>query len=269
MDETIPRQNNFPKQAQSLLFVVAAVDVSPVPEMGQYIPTIQSALRLSGYPLSEMTTNNEILVGPQGVQTQVSQQWAFYDVRKTFGVRISSSRFVIETTAYTSFAEFIPRVEPILEILAAPGLMAVQRIGLRYINVIQPQEGESFEDYLHDRLSGLREDFLGLTDPTFSLAVQGHTEEGMLSIRSHQPPIAVLNPDHILMPADLGTQLTFPNIVNPSVRYRFLDLDHFSTPSEEYSPKNLVGALDRLHHTVGRAFKDSLQDSTYKTWAKQ
>ena len=269
MEANLARHDKVLKQEKSLLLVLAAVDLAPVPDIADYIPKIQSALRLSGFPMNEENTINTIQLSAQGLQTQVSQEWAFYDIRKHNGIRVSQSRIIIETTSYTAFVDFLPNLRKVLGIFEIVGLMAIQRIGLRYINAIQPREGEEFVDYLHERLTGLRDDFVGIRNPTFASAFQGQTDEGTLSIRIHQPPDVTANGQLVVVPPDLTTELRIPDIVQPGLRYRLLDLDHQAVLNEEYSVDLILEILDKLHHRLGEAFRSSLQDLAYAHWTKR
>ncbi|TFJ88770.1 TIGR04255 family protein, partial [Lonepinella koalarum] len=222
---------------------------------------------------NEASRSDEIFISPDGVRIENSIGWHFQNSGRNFSIRVSASRFVIETTDYQGFEDFTNKVREILAILhEVLGVMGVQGIGLRYVNLVQPRAGETFRTYLHDRLSGLDDDFLERSESMFSAAFVGKTDEGQLSIRIHEAPLPTDGAElmRLQVPADLATNMMIDgdNLFIPGLRYRLLDLDHRSAViSEDFAVPRILTALERLPETIGRAFESSLKAGAYAKWS--
>ena len=149
-------------------------------------------------------------------------------------------------------------------------MVITQRLGLRYINALQPQPGEEFGSIFKEQLVGFGDDFAGVQNSNVQLFFQGNTDEGMLTVRVIQPPVGLGQGAPLpVLPFDLSTQLTVSSTVDVQRKFRFLDLDHSAAVEQELTAVTLLPILARLHDKIEEAFLSSVNQAAYDRWASQ
>lgn len=103
-----------------------------------HLGRFQSAVR-ADYPVMRETRNQAVHLGPDGVMaTEPQRMFRFEDVASAWVVTLAQDSVSLQTTRYTSRADFIGRVEHIfdtLESLDDTSPVAVyDRLGIRYTN---------------------------------------------------------------------------------------------------------------------------------------
>lgn len=268
MESARPQENYAPLRENPLLYVIAVVDLVPIFNIEAYIPRVQDALRLAGYPLTTESQLNELTITPEGVQVRQTQRWAFMNRERTQGVSISESKIAVETTAYTTFGDFRAVLEQTLSACDV-GPRITQRLGVRYVNGLQPAPDETFDQLFHERLAGFRGDFAGVSDTTFAILLQGQTSEGTFAVRVHQPPVAEPGTQEtLLLSPDLSTGLKIPAKVDPSRKYRLLDFDHGAIEDSDFTVPHVIERFDRLHDILDEAFRTAVSQDAYRRWAE-
>lgn len=132
-----------------LLCVVARVQILRVESLANFIPTLQEALRLDGYPLSEspIKTKNwkieEIQGSGMNVGYEEVERWEFSNAEKTVIIRLDIGSVSILFTDYDHFSHAEPHYRRILSMIeeAIPSLQATS-FQLRYVGYI-PCEHDS------------------------------------------------------------------------------------------------------------------------------
>ncbi|NOZ79924.1 MAG: TIGR04255 family protein, partial [Acidobacteria bacterium] len=169
-----------------LVMVLAQVRFAPVLQMAEYVPALQESLRHKGCPRFEAQTIREIVFGPQ-VKVKEAERWVFANAKNTEAVVLSKDFVVLETNRYTVFEDFANRLETILEILGTEvELSLAHRLGLRFVDMILPRDGEDLQEYLRPQLHGLKPQDLGVEELLNQFESRGRTTEGQLVIRLHQ-----------------------------------------------------------------------------------
>lgn len=138
-----------------LSLVLCQVRFTPVMAMGKYVPDIQDELRRSGFPIHEPTQILEAQLGPQGPRASARPRWEFLAKDRRTSVVVDCGFMVLQTTAYDGFENYVGSLLRVIETVAGvvQGIL-VQRIGLRYVNAIVPQPGESWQQYVQSGLHG-------------------------------------------------------------------------------------------------------------------
>jgi len=264
-------QGVAPKLRDSpLLYVLMIVDIEPVMAIESYIPKIQDALRLQGFPRFDKSQVTELTFSPQGMTTSETSQWHFADSDRTTSILMSQTKIGLETTAYDTFEKFCQDFEIGLSVALQEfgGSLVAQRLGLRYVNAVQPNVGEEFGAVLKEQLVGFEENFAGVTNMNFQIFFQGATPEGTLSVRVIQPPTYADQPNAaLLLPPDLNTELKIPLKVDFGRKYRLLDLDHATKSEMVLDMKTLFPILTGLHARIETAFLEAVNQEAYTRWA--
>lgn len=152
--------NNAP-----VYYTVAQVQFNPVLNLDAYIPAIQAKMRERHYPdYKPEVVQRLVLPFGGGEPGQVSAPTVTPQSRYQFGDISGNARFVLETnslsfqtTDYGIFQTFSDTLLEGLSILhEALRLDFIERIGLRYLDAVQPaQEKETLADYLVPEVLGL------------------------------------------------------------------------------------------------------------------
>jgi uncharacterized protein (TIGR04255 family) len=153
--------------------VVAQVRFSPILKIEQrdYITAFQDGIR-EQYPSLEHDRTQLLALGPEGmVPKEASTRWRFIDVSGEWTVSLAPDFVAIETTRYTSRADFFARFAEVIEHVHAhfrPGL--VERIGVRYIDRIEDDGLAAIASLVRPELAGV------LQTPLRSAAVHALSE---------------------------------------------------------------------------------------------
>jgi uncharacterized protein (TIGR04255 family) len=250
-----------------LVYVLAQVVISPILQMKQYIPEIQEELRKGGYPRFQEDQIQDVIFGPQP-QTRMSLRWTFLDAGGHNSVVISNNFIVLETSAYQTFEKFAEDLGKVLSVVNKfAQISLVERIGLRYVNLIRPNQNELLDDYLYSGLLGLPNNREG----TKRLISQYESRDqsdigGEIIVRLLQAT------GKGFLPPDLEVNhLTF-SIRDPHQENELkgiLDIDHFLIAQSEFNSKRLVESIWQLHKWTKQAFEISVTPSALKAWGKE
>ena len=150
-----------PLSQQPLALVLGQIRFSPIRQMDRYIPEIQEAFRQYGFPVERAGKVQQIDIGASaGVPVQVieQQRWEYRTRDETWSVLVTQDGVVLQTTDYERFESFADRLayaaQTVLATTEHERLGVVQRVGLRYVDVVQPREGEDFRTYLRPGFHG-------------------------------------------------------------------------------------------------------------------
>lgn len=248
-----------------LVYTVAAIELSPVLSMRDYITNkLQDSLRKAGYPDFTETSSVMIRISQDGFENNATPEWRFVDDSSTTSIRITPQRLVLETSAYNTFAHFLSVLSKIMKIFEdIVGPMTCQRIGLRYVNIIQAPLGQDMGNILHSALSGHGEQFGDTINPTFSAQYQGQTQAGLLLVRVYP---ALVN--HLLPPDLADTSVIVKSAVDTSRPLRFLDIDHIQIDKFAFKSDDIIKRIESLHENIEKAFIQSVQPSVYQSWSE-
>lgn len=255
-----------------LVHVLAQVVYSPVLNWMEYVPTIQERMIDLGFPRVQRGEETVFQLAPGGApQQSVQQRFDFIDREQRTAFVLSESSFVLHTTDYVTAGPFLERLRQGLEVLqACMKVTLVERLGLRYIDLVQPHPGERFGEYVHPGLLGypFRETpALQAKLGAFATQSVAQTPTGTLAIRS-----LVLPPGQYL-PPDLNTgTLLRPPQVDPARPGLAVDFDHFTVfnasgaTSLDFTPSAIISHLDQLHAALRTAFRAITSEHAISRW---
>jgi len=241
-----------------LVLALCQVRFSPLMRMEQeYIPGIQDQLRLAGYKINASAQIQKVAVTNQGPKMVVQPHWEFQEKDRTASVVVNPGFAVLQTTKYDTFDKFMPRLLEAINIIdsVVKGIL-VQRVGLRYINLIRPRTGESWQDYLRQELHGINNPPFKSDTVEQTHQTSGETENGKLVLRLWQ------NRSGVALPPDLAVhQLAVPPKAQNlgSNLATIVDIDHYQEGlSEDYSEELLTKICWSLQNEIKELFEDSI-----------
>jgi uncharacterized protein (TIGR04255 family) len=241
-----------------LVLVLCQVRFSPLMAMEQqYIPAIQDRLRRAGYKINASAQIQKVAVTNQGPIKVIQPHWEFQEKNRMSSVVVNPGFVVLQTTKYDTFDDFLPRLVEAIDITddVVSGII-VQRIGLRYINLIRPKADENWQEYLKRELHGIKKPPFRSDTVEQTHQTSGETENGKLILRLWQ------NRSGVALPPDLAVhQLAVPphaqNLGNELAT--IVDIDHYKEGlSEDYSGELLTKICWSLQNDIKELFEESI-----------
>lgn len=247
-----------------LVLVLAQVKISPILQMGDYVPGIQESLRHKGFPKFVMRRTQEIVFAPKPV-FGAHERWLFSNKESTQTVVLASDFIVLVASVYSVFEEFVETLKSILAMVGEAAQVALSdRLGLRYVDVVRLAKGESYRDYLQDGLHGLDAEKLDASSVLLQSQVKADTSMGTLLVRLWQ------SQDGRFLPPDLDAEdVAFQVQPQAGELLTVLDIDHFSIKEREFNPDQLAQELWRLHDGTDRAFRAVVTPKALTRWGAE
>jgi uncharacterized protein (TIGR04255 family) len=254
-----------------LVHVLAQVRYAPVLTISKSIPVIQEKLKGIGFPRFEKgEVQSVVFKHDSAPQVDRSERWDFLSRDKTVGVVLTPSFVLLQTTAYDTFHKFAETLLKVFEIVASEvQIDIVERLGIRYVDVVRLQENESFSDYLKPGLVGFP--FSEVGDESFRNAVVATVQSA--AVANIPDSNSTLNVkcsqvgDGTFLPPDVGPSgLKYEMSLNPKEVVIILDFDHFKIVDDDFAPQRLVAEFDRLHQIANMAFRAALKRHAYDKW---
>src|SRR5262245_28859987 len=249
-----------------LVYVIGQVRISPVIAIDKYIPEIQEQLRHNGFPRFGKGQMQEIRFEMNAApKVHTMDRYEFQNKEGTSGIVLATDFIALHTSTYEVYEKFEETLRVALAIIhRVVSLSLVERLGLRYIDLIRLGAGEKFSDYLQPGLLGLKNAKLGVTKSLSRFEFVGTTEVGKLVIRYSQSDNGTFLPAD-LMPSPLKHEVEVP----PGEVVSFLDLDHFSEQSHDFEVLSVLELLGRLHDNLDRAFRSAVTETALQKWGSE
>lgn len=249
-----------------VVYVLAQVRFSAITKLGEkYIPNIQERLR-GDYPRYQEFRAEEmaIQVGGAGQVMEVVKhpRWEFSDRANQSGFVVLQEAITYHTTAYTTFEEFLEKLRiGLTQIQEELHIALTTRVGLRYVDLIVPDEGENLDSYVTERLLGFPLDKISATPGQQQTIAMTKTNDGNLVLRFRQ------SHNEVTLPQDLIDNTLTPCRTPPKDRPQaILDTDHYSSIDKDFKVEDVADRLVRLHDVTSDAFKTIVTEYAWKKW---
>lgn len=232
------------------------------------ITPVQDALR-AAYPYMERVQVNQVALtlspaGPiQSPTTQSSVSWKFTDDSGWTAVIEPGSASLSVGPTYTDIGEFAARVQDLLAALQrAVGIPRCDRLGVRFINVAQIAEGETWAQWFRPELTGwIAAGILHATtrlESSISQTIVRGRGTGALAQSPHEAQAIVR---HGLLPPGTAIPVASLTPLEPLVTTGFiLDIDAFIQGPRPFDVTRLHQEFLALHDQINRFFRWSLAD---------
>lgn len=244
-----------------LVLVLTQVKFSAVMALDRFVPEIQEQLRHKGFPRFIRGQMQEILLTPNSPpKLSVTDRYEFQDKDERLGIVLTTNYLAVQTNNYGCFKDFQEIFTTALLVVnrvLRVGLL--ERIGLRYVDLIRPGQNESLSQYLNPGLVGIDPKSVGVKSWTSRFEQTGTTELGTLVTRCTQLP-QILPPD--LFPSTLKYSIE----LKPNEMGTLLDFDHFVERSEDFDTKRVVSITGELHNALDLAFRNSVTPYALERW---
>lgn len=252
-----------------LICVAARVQFARLAKIADYIPDLQEAFRLSGYPhFQEQKTqawhiDNRAEAG-MNVTYEEIPRWDFSNVERTVTIRVDRESVNLLFTAYDHFRNAEPHYREILGMVekSITGLLP-QMVQLRYIGYIPLEESASPTHWVSPSVLGMPN--LGelkrqgsISETSFQTPEGGLLVTRCMSLGTGSP---TLPPD--LLP--LNAKLKYPFPANSP----FLLLENLHQRPADQAPfgaESCLSQLSALRHHNARVFQATVNPEALKTW---
>jgi uncharacterized protein (TIGR04255 family) len=250
-----------------VFYTLAQVQFNPISQMSDYVARLQERLRRSGFPDFRAEHQFGLAIRrlediqPE-VQAQQHMRWSFTNAECTEGYLLLENALVFHTTVYDVFEDFLRKTIRGLELVhEIVELAYTERIGLRYLDAVEPTDDDSLQDYLNPSLMGLSTSLEGRLGHSFTETVT-NIEDGTIVAR------AVIADGNLALPPDLFAiplklQSRFANI---NARHAVLDTDYFIANRSSFDPEKIGNQLSVAHDVITNAFKGSVTDHAREKW---
>jgi uncharacterized protein (TIGR04255 family) len=249
-----------------LIYAVAQIKFSGVGRLSTRIPDIQDEMRKAGFPRFTEGQVTTIQLGSPA-DTMISPRWEFLNRDRTAGVALLKDAVAFHVSRYIGFDEFCKHLRTALKIVQSSlGIELVERIGLRYVDVVWPEPRDGFASLVNPVLLGLDDKALGARESSCFVNYIAQTEVGTLCVR------ALRRSDGGFLPPDLqlhqSLAFAVPTIV-PGQSVLTLDLDHFQDLEKEpheFSEEDILQRLWLLHDNLTSAFLSAVTPAALAAW---
>ena len=247
-----------------LILVLAQVKISPVMAIEDRIPELQEVFRKRGYPRLSHRKIESSFHGPDGqvAPAETQHQWEFINKAGTTSILVDKNGLTYQISEYTVFENLITDMRVALELFTKhvePDL--VQRIGLRYVDLVVPMEGKEISSYFSEGLRGFR---IVETDDREAFFFESVCRTGANSKFIHRYVEAARGfgfpPD--LLPISLNLRRD-PMLTST---FGLLDLDHHVQVNDDFSIESVISQFEFLHDYQSRAFEASVTPEAIAEW---
>jgi uncharacterized protein (TIGR04255 family) len=253
-------------RSSPLAYVIAQVRVSSVISIEKYIPEIQESLRHRGFPRFKKGRLHEIrLELDSAPKINLFDRYEFQNKEETSGIVLAPDFISLHTSKYDTGENFEETLKTALSLVhEVVQFNLVERIGLRYVDLIRLDQDETWSEYLQPGLLGLDTSTLGVSKSLSRVEFVGITDVGKLVVRySQSDQGTILPPD--LFPSTLNHDIQ----LNPNEVVSFLDLDHFSELSRDFEVTSVVETVGDLHDDLDRAFRSAVTAIALLRWGRE
>ena len=242
-----------------LILALAQVRMTPVLRMESYIPDIQDRLRKNGFPKVRRRVVRIESQDQKGKTLQIEERsdWEFVNKGDQVALVVSENSMAMITSNYTSFDEFAGQLENCLDIVhEVVAISGVERLGLRYVDLIEPTLEKPLSHYLSPQILGLSLEGLGTRLANMSETVLETGDHQKLVLRCVERPKGVVLPPDLL---PIGVKLK--KELKSNVSFGILDSDHYVEFNEEPMEFGTAAVLNRLgglHDALDQSFRKAV-----------
>ena len=253
-------------------YTVAQVQFNPVLDVDGYIPAIQSKMREAHFPDYKKQVVQQLVLpfgstgqGQMAAPTVTPQsRYLFGDIEGRSLFLLDTNALSFQTTSYDTFETFSGVLLKGLGIVQdALRLDFVERIGLRYLDAVQPSmSGETLRHFLVPEVLGLALRGEGQLQQSVSETIVS-TAAGQLVSR------VLIRHGQIGLPMELGG-------LAPAIDLRFtqreslhaiVDTDASISHREVFELSKVGARLTALHDEIVKSFNATVTDHARASWA--
>jgi len=259
--------NNAP-----VYYTVAQVQFNPVLDLDGYVPAIQSRMREAHFPDYKKEVFQRLVLpfgnaeqGQMAAPTVTSQsRYLFGDIDGCSLFLLETNALSFQTTRYDTFETFSATLLMGLGILHnALRLDFVERIGLRYLDAVQPSKnGETLREFLVPEVLGhaLRGE---------GQLQQSVSETSVVTAAGQLVSRVLIRHGHVALPLELsGLAPTIdPRFTQRESLHAIVDTDASIAHREAFELAKFGARLTALHDDIVKSFNATVTDHARASWA--
>lgn len=250
-----------------VFYTLAQIKFNPIEQMVTYIPQLQEEWRRKGYPDFRADTQVALAVRQLDKEqpefkSQQNTRWSFSNTQRTEGYLLLSDALVFHSSVYDSFKAFSEKLLNGLHLINNTiGLAYVERIGMRYLNRIAPDEHQQLSDYLVPSLLGFSSIINGVLKHNFTEVMTNIDNDTLVARLVIIDGGLALPPD--LSPLTLQIQDKFSTFSGKSAT---LDIDYFSNMRFDFDIRPITTQLIKSHDVLGQIFRSAVTEYAISVW---
>lgn len=253
-------------------YVLGVLRFPRASDPGKLVALTQEHIR-DKYPISAEFAAPQIQVemGPDGLRVEEQQLkfWQFSSLDKGWAVLIGSDMIALHTASYIDHDDFIRRFWEALEPAFADkvaGIQFVQALAMRYVDVIEPNEGETLDQYLVPSVLPSNINIAGAELDGGVMATSYRTSSGNLRLQVLRRPPTVL-------PPELMNPMTVSNNwgqSRPAGDFAVLDMDHGQgfEPLRASKEVDVKALMLNLHSKIRSIFDAAVTPHAMTVWKR-
>jgi uncharacterized protein (TIGR04255 family) len=232
-------------------YVLAVLRFPVVTDFTRFASEMQVLLEPE-YPLSNTfeIMNYRLDVGPNGMQVtdEKAPMWQFSTLDQQWAVFIGSNVVGLHTARYTDHEDFLSKFVQVVQLATKPdrvGIKVAESIGIRYLDLVVPRDGETVEEYLKQPallpspIEGVED--IGTVEGIHACSYK--TSRGILRFQVLRNPPSVFPPE-LVTPATMANGWTDRTVDRD---FFVIDSDH----STVFQPPVRIGEIDVMESMVG------------------
>lgn len=255
------KMNNAP-----VYFTLAQVRFNAYLSLEAFLPSIQDAMRLAGFPDFKRSNFQQLVMsfgaGDSPAPAMSPQaRCTFGDIAGTSGFILENSALAFQTTDYDTFETFSATLLKGLKIVNdVLKLSFSERIGLRYLDAVLPADSESLGDYLVPEVLGLSGKMSGIVhsfSETLTVTNYGHTVSRVI-IQQGQ---VGLTPELTMMAPPINQKFCGFNGL-----HAILDTDAFHEQRLPFDLNGIEKILGEQKKSIRSSFDATVTPHALKVW---
>jgi uncharacterized protein (TIGR04255 family) len=246
-----------------LVYVVAELVISPYYSMASKLPELQDRLR-GTFPRT--LEGKELII--DAAKPTPQPLWQLMSADQKHGVQLGTRAISLHATSYSQSSDFLARWAEVLDAIQEANLGAfVERAGLRYVDLVVPDEGRSPADYLAGGLKGIAPEGARSAGSMWAAAFQ--FDGALVNLRAAAPA-----PQGLLLPPDFNAlPLNKPAVmVEAEKRLKaeqpigFVDTDCLKDIGHVFDAGELLSVYTEMQKLTSKTFKAALSDIANREW---
>lgn len=252
-------------------FTVAQVRFNPVLSIEGYLSTIQDRMRIAGFPDFKRVDLKQLVVpfGSAGEGGQPPVPVFLPQTHCIFGNRDGTTEFVLQAnslsfqiTAYDTFESLLTTFIKGLNIVhEALKLDFTERVGLRYLDAVLPQEGESLSDYLTVEV-------LGLSQKLGRELLHSFNETVTVNLKGQLISRVIIQKGKVGLPPEISVLAPRVNSIFTQFEglHAIVDTDAFVEQREPFNAQDIESKLNDFHDEIIKSFEATVTSHALSVW---
>jgi uncharacterized protein (TIGR04255 family) len=250
-----------------LIYVLAQIIFTRVPKMTDIWENFHQ-LVFEVYPDAEVERIDQFSIKKEGVESSPDIRWNFLSRDRCKGLILRSDALILHTTSYTTSNDFFRDLQFALANLSEviPSGIQTKRLGLRYVDMLLPQNNLDVADQLVEKLGMVNLGAIGCSPVRFDHIERYKTPIGGELIFRHRQTTGM-----DVLPSDL-----FPNKLEPAPLLQIekqpewtvglLDFDHYVMEEIPLESQTIVEKFQGLKKVTSEAFRTVTTPDAMRAW---